>query len=417
ANDHDAVSLPHPCVVPLTGAAFAAFYDGSGEFRAPDALPLSGEFEGEPYHIGLSLARAAANQSLFATYNSGAMCLQVDSEQVHVLTEGAFPLSAGTLDLLTEGKLRQFASPSAPAIVTVMPREPPTVRFGAGDDTEGLVQASWNNVEVSFYVLVYERFVRVFAVDADISASLSVYVDTTNETLRVAVADGPSVEGFSPTYNELLPDVAFDDVLESLVSLAFDSFLGDDLGFGFEVAGALEDALGVPLYIDFRGIEAVPATGSREFLNVYLALSDTPLDPLRARLPTDGVRLLGSFSRPVAGPGGAATLPAPEVRVVGLATRLEPTHEFFVQVDHGAWRGPLRPSSDGVLVVEDAKLRLVGGHHLRFRVRHHGAPTSLRDVEGALRVITDPVAPWVSRALDESHVVARGDDVGTAPSR
>ncbi len=416
-SEVDPVQVPHPCVVPLTGSAFASLYDGNGEFIAPDALALTGEYDGAPYHLGMSLARAAVNQALFATYNAGVLCIQLDSEQVHVLANGAFPLSAGTLDLLTEGKLRQFAAPTAPALLTVVPSKPPKLTLGAGDDTEGHLIADWDDVEISFYVLVYERFSRVFAVDVDISASLTVFVDPADQTLRIAISDGPTIDGFVAKYNELLPGVAFDEVLESLVSLAFDSLLGDDLGFGYDISGALEDALGVPLYIDFRGLETVPATGTREFLNAYLSLTDTPVTPLMAALPS-GLRVArepGVYRR--AGDDEASVVSRRgELALLGISRALRPEHEVFVQVDFGTWRGPFRPGDDGVVTVRDPKLALVGEHALRFRARHEGDLTSLTDLEGTLQLWVDEQAPWATLEAANGVLLASGQDVGTHPS-
>lgn len=411
-EDTDPVELPHPCVVPLVGSDFASLYDGNGEFIAPDAQPLTGEYNGAPYHVGMSLARAAVNQALFATYNAGVLCIELDSESVHVLAEGAFPLSAGTLDLLTEGKLRQFAAPTAPALLTVVPSKPPKLTLGAGDDTEGHIIADWDDVEISFYVLIYERFSRVFAVDVDISASLTVFVDPSDQTLRLAISDGPTIDGFEAKYNELLPGVAFDEVLESLVSLAFDSLLGDDLGFGYDISGALADALGVPLYIDFRGLETVPATGTREFLNAYLSLTDTPVAPRTAALPS-ALRLPDEpgVHRLVDG----ARSPLGEVRLVGVSRALTPEHEVFAQVDFGVWRGPFRPADDGVVTVRDPKLALVGEHVLRFRARHANELTSLTDLDGSVRLWVDVQAPWAELRVDGGALVAAGQDVGTRP--
>src|SRR5690606_30993256 len=189
----------------------------------------------------------------------------------------------------------------------------------------------------------------------------------------------------------------FDEVLESLVSLAFDSLLGDDLGFGYDISGALSDALGVPLYIDVRGIETVPATGQREFLNAYLALSNTPPVPRMAALPSrlrlpdePGVHRLVDDERVTLG----------EVHLIGASRALTPEHEVFAQVDFGSWRGPFRPGDDGVVTVRDPKLALVGEHVLRFRARHADDLSSLQDLDGVVRLWVDEQAPWAELSFD-----------------
>lgn len=414
-DPEDALSVPHPCVEPLVGVDFADLY-GNGEFLAPDAQQLTGELDGVPYHLGVSLAKASVNQALYAVYNAGTLCLELDSDKVHELAGGAFPLSAGTLDLLTEGKLRQFAPPTAPAIVTITPTSPPIFELGEGTDTEGHLNATWDDVVVGFYVLVYDRFARVFAVDVDISASLSIYVDPAEETLQIAIVDGPNIDGFSERYNELLPGVRFDEVLASLVSLAFDSLLGDDLGFSYDIANALSSALGVPLYVDFQGLETVPNTGTREFVNVYLSLTDTQPQPLLAAVPRafqldehPGVLRLPDLPR-------ARPAPTGEVRVRASDLMLTPEHEVFVQIDFGPWRGPLRPASDGVLTIDDPKLALVGEHRLDFRTRRAGSAGFLTPSRRPVKVWVDGQKPWAELAIEDDALVARGRDVGSLPA-
>jgi MYXO-CTERM domain-containing protein len=415
-EEGDPMPVPHPCVEQIAGAEFAALYGGQGEFVASDAEPLSGQYEGAPYHLGASLAKSSLNQALYAMYNAGIFCIELDSDDVHVLAGGAFPLSAGTLDLLTEGKLRQFAEPSAPAVVSVIPSEPPIMSYGVGDETEGHIIATWKDVIVSFYVQVYDRPARVFAVEADISAQLSVFVDPDTSTLQVAVVEGPTIDGFVETYNELLPGVAFDEVLASLISLAFDSLLGDDLGLDYDVAGILASALGVPIYVDFRGLETVPPTGEREFLNVYLALSSVAPQPFTEPLVTQ-LRIAeepGLFVLEELDELRAKKLPTGTLRLVGQWQHLPDDHEYFVQLDGGTWRGPLRPF-EGDLLIEDAKLKLVGQHTLRLRARRIGEPTSLVQADGELRFWVDPQKPWADLVVNGGVLEASATDVGTLP--
>jgi hypothetical protein len=418
-DDPDPLDIPHPCVEPLIGGDFASFYEQTSvEFFAPDAQPLTGETGGETYHLGVSLARAAANQMLYATYNAGIQCIELSSDDVHTLAGGAFPLSAGTLDLLTEGKLRQFAAPSAPAIVTVVPSEPPKIEFGAGTDTDGHINLTWDDVVIGFYVLVYERYARVFAVDVDISASLSIFVDSEDETLRLAIVDGPNIENFTERYNEMLPGVRFDDVLASLISLAFDSLLGDDLGFGYNIAGALEDALGVPIYVDFQGLETVPEDARREFINFYLSLTETPPTPLVPGVPqrfqlAAEPGLVRRWAEEGERPRAHATN---EVRVRGADLALHPGVEVFAQTDFGPWRGPLVPDADGVLTVRDPKLGLVGQHTMSFRARPAGVHAALSPVSAPVRFWVDAQKPWAELEADGDALIASGTDIGTSPA-
>lgn len=405
--------IPHPCVNGYVGADFANLF-GDGEFRTPDANPLTGVFDGEPYHLGMSLARATMNQALFGVYNSGSMCIELTTDAVHGLTGGAFPLSAGTLDLLTEGQLRQYTSPSSPAVATMTPNAPPVITFGAGTEDEGHIIFDWPNVDVGFYVLAYERFTRVFSVNTRIHAEISVFHDPATGVLRFAIVNGPSVTDFEETYNELLPGVAFSEVLDSLIGLGFDALLGDGLEFDLQITTALSDLIGAPVYIDFRGIET---TQEGEFLNVYLAMTDTLPQPRTFVPPTTftlapnaGLYRLKDNPRL---PGVATPIPTGQVRLEGALVPLGRDVEYFYQVDFGTWRGPIRPDDFGALLLDDKKLAFVGEHTIALRGRTVGDSLSLQDTPDFVSVWVDPSPPQVTLEHAGEVLVAHGEDLGT----
>ena len=399
------LGVPHPCVNPITGPSFAQLY-GSGEFRAPTAEALTGEIGGDPYHVGLSVARMAVNQGVFAAYNAGLLCIELDSDAIHELTNGGFPLSVGTLDLLTEGKLRQFAPTSAPAVITVMPTTPPTIDYGAGTDEEGHIILDWENVEVSFYVYMYERFTRVFAVETNIAAQLSLFADAETNTLQLSIVDGPTIDGFETTYNELLPDVDFAEVLSSLVGIAFDAILSEELAFDFDIGETLGSSLGIDIGIDFNGIETVPPA-SREFLNVYLTMTDgaqprTPYQPVIARL-NDSERLVRHRHKDLMMPKDTVELTIEDGREGPL--------EVFAQVDFGTWRGPYA-LIDNKVVIKDAKLMLTGEHKVKVRVRQKDSYRTMTPAT-EVTVTLDAQKPIVSLKWQGESVRALGFDVGS----
>ncbi len=412
---NEGLSVPHPCVRPIEGLEFADLYGGRAEFFVPQSLvdPLTGSTNGEGYDLGASLAKGALNQTLFALYNTGTLCLEISSDSINELSGGGFQLSAATLDLLTQGKLKQFAEADAPAIVTMNPSQPPVISYGAGTVDEGHIIVTWPDVEVGFYVLMFERFSRVFAVSADISLQIAVFNEPGTETLRIAVVEGPTVDNFRENYNELLPGVSFVEVLESLIGVAFDAALGDGLEFNYDVGSTLSDLLGIPIFIDFQGIETLPVD-DRQVLNVYLSMRDTPAQP-RSVGPA-GLRLARD----------SGVLRIPDAEDYGTTTRASiPTgeahidvddaegREFFAKIDFGAWRGPL--VADGhTLVVKDAKLRLTGKHTITVRSRDALDPNSLEPDGTEIEVWVDAQPPRVQLQRDGDYYVAIGSDDATA---
>lgn len=357
---------PHPCVIALDEPGFTALY-GAPQFGAPLDVPLTGEFEGEPYHLGLSVARGGVNQALYAAYNTGVLCIDVDSEAIHALANGAFPLSAGTLNTLSGGLLEQYTPSSSPAVVTVAPSQPPVASFGAGDESEGHLVLDWQDVRVSFYVLLYERFARVFAVDVDLAVELSALYDDSTQVLELSVTSGPTLSGYEQVYSELLPGVEFAEVLEGLLGSLLDQFLGEQLSFALPLGldGLLADATEAPIGVEVRGIETTGPSGTRERFNMYFALTDLGAAPL---------------SRPAIGAVVVSSLEGDTVTLGGAYRAIEDGLEVLARVDGGAWHGPLT-SEGGAIALAHPRLRFPGLHDVEVRARRagsHGAWTHAR---------------------------------------
>ena len=415
-DPNEGTDVPHPCVRPIVGTEFAGLYGaGRGEFNVPDSLltPLTGRTGTEDYDLGASLSKASLNQALFALYNTGTFCLEIDSEAINGLTGGGVQLTAATLDLLTQGKLKQYADPSAPAIVAINPSQPPVISYGAGTIDEGHIIVNWPNVEISFYVLMFERFSRVFAVQADISLQIAVFNDPGTETLRISVANGPTVGNYRENYNELLPGVSFTEVMDSLVGIAFDAALGDGLEFNYDVGTSLSTLLGIPVFINFQGVETLPAN-QREVLNVYLSMDGAPAQPqmastTRLRLANDPGVLRVAEAEDIG--TMKATIPTGRVHLE-LELDSPEEREYFARTDFGAWRGPLR--SDGRdLVVKDAKLNLPGEHVITVRSRYIDDPNSLEADGTEIHVWVDAHAPRVLLEREGDFLVAHGSDDAT----
>lgn len=412
------LAIPHPCVRTIQGSDFINLYGGVDFELTTQPEPLTGTFDGESYHFAASIAEPSANQGLFGVYNTGALCVEVSSDTVYQLTEGAFLLSAGTIDLLTEGKLRQYTDPSAPAIISLAPNEPPIITMGSGVGEDGHLNISWKKVDISFYVLMYERFTRVFSVQSDISLSTAVFFRPEDDVLEFAIVQGPTVDNFSEVFNELLPGVSFSEVLESLVGLAFDALLSDGLNVDIDIADIFTDALGVPLYLDFKGIETLPST-EPEFLNVYVSLTEDT--PSQNRIP------MGTGTKPSVIPGSlyldlptearsetpGMIRPSGEVKIQGHVDDRSDLVEYFAKTDFGMWRGPFRPDANGQVTIRDPKLSLVGKHTISLRARYAGQPASLETESHLVEVWLDPYRPKVQLSIEENTVLATGTDRGS----
>jgi hypothetical protein len=205
---------PAECVQVIEGTRFLQLYQ-QALFEAADGAPLTGEFLDQAtnmpkvYDLAASLSKATLNQLGFSIYNGGVLCLALDSYAVHALTGGGFGFTVGALDLLTGGRLAQYADPAAPIFLALAPEEPPTFTLGEGTMNDPHIQLSIKKLRVSVYVWMYERYARLFEVSTDVAAGLNITPNPMTRELTIAVATGPTINNFQQLYNELMPDVDF----------------------------------------------------------------------------------------------------------------------------------------------------------------------------------------------------------------
>ncbi|MEW5852133.1 MAG: hypothetical protein AB2A00_25315 [Myxococcota bacterium] len=412
---------PSDCVPLVDGAKFVQLYQDVA-FQAADGLPLNGEFldssnNARIYDLGASVARATLNQMGYAVHNAGVLCLSLDSYALHGISGGSFSLTAGALDLLTGGRLAKYTDPKSPVLLALAPAEPIVFTFGAGTTDDPHLQISMKEMHVSIYVMMYERHARVFEVTTDVFAGLNVNVDPVTHELTIAVASGPEIDNFQQVYNELLPDVDWSDLLPSLINVALGAILNQEISFNYDISPLLSDAMGgVPVYLVFEALQTEAVNGQREFLNLYLSLSETDPNPLtipvQPRLqPSSDVQ---TWYRDLDGVPRASGM----ARLIGPLEAPLPTEiRYSYKVDFGPWHDWVAPAADGHLYVEDSKLGLVGEHTVYVRAMKAGHWGSLSEEPEVVKVWTDPAPPrvWLNRA--EGRVAVRAEDRVARPEQ
>lgn len=403
---------PAQCVSVIEGARFLDLYAATA-FESADGLPLTGEFTGANgtpavYDVAASLSRATLNQLGFSVYNAGVLCLALDSAAVHALTGGAFSLTAGTLDLLTGGRLTQYVSAQAPVLIALSPETPPVFTLGTGSATDPHIQFNLNKLHLSFYVLMYERWARAFEVTLDVGAGLNVVPDMQTRELNITVATGPTINNFTETYNELLPGVDFGDILPSLLNVFLGTLLSEQLSFNFDIGPVLSDALGgAPVFVVFEALQTERVNNRGEFLNLYLSFSDTNPNPFTLATRND-VQAADDVGTWVVGPDGKPRATG-LARLEGVTGALPADHRYQVQVDFGVWSDWVAPT-DGVLVVRDARLKLVGQHTVNVRAMVAGNLHSINPDVRSVRVWTDAAAPDVELTRGDAVVAVVAED-------
>lgn len=381
---------------------------------SPESSPLpelSGtDPDGRPYHLAATVAESFVDHILYALHRSGTLCLSLSTEDIQSLTNGSFVLDASVLSLLA-ADLQDLAAGAAPVLVELRPRHPGDVTFGSGAETgvdgagnptyDWLLQLGLRGLGVGFYVLVQDRYVRLFEVTADVLVGLSVVVLPDN---RLELALGElRVDGFEEVFNELLPDADFAAVLPTLVELVLGSVLSEPLTLDVDISSSVSQALGgAPIGLEINGI-ARDGPGE-DFLTVSATFSSASAYLARANTLArvhDHPELLEAYPGAVAQALGSAEALRPSGRirlVVGeeQTSSVPSDLEYQMRVDGGMWSIFLRPGPNRELSLAHPRLAMPGAHVVEVRARVAGAYRTLDLTPTAFPVIVDPIAPTVS---------------------
>lgn len=364
-------AVDHPCVPPV---------DGPPPFTPGPAPVLSGyDHTGRPYHVGLSLSDAALNRALWVAYRAGVLCLAFDSDQIEALLGQRIDTS--TLSLVLPG-LRELARGPRPILLAIDPgftaADFPLATFFDVADDGGVPQAGialrLPRMGVSFYGFVEERWTRLF--QGRVSVQVGVTVQAGPDNVLLLNVDTPQVADLTATYDELLEDANLVQMLELVIDLATATLLREGLALDLGLDGLL-DGFGLPVA---PRIEALRVDGERgDFLSVL-----TTIFPAAAGA---GLGVVAETEAEV-----LAVTPG-EARLAVAAPGVGPAR-FQWRVDGGPWR-PLRAAEDGVLVVREPRLRLLGDHRLQVRAVAEDDFQSLDPSPVTLALTVTPPTPPV----------------------
>jgi hypothetical protein len=404
--------------ITVDGGAEGPIADCIGELddfvatRGPVPDLMGADMMGRPYHVGATLASSFLNQVLYAAHRSGSLCIKLGSEDVRELTGGQFTLNASLLSILASD-LAKLAEDTAPVIIELKPRKPGWVEFGSGEligpDMNGkdiydwLIKLNLDELGVAFHVQMHDRYVRVFEVTASIFVGLNINILPDN-SLEIAVGE-LRIDKFNETFNELFPNADFAEVLPTLLDLALGAFLNQALVFDVDVTNAVSDALGgAPIYMRIN--ELFRDGVQEDYLTLTITFSDQPGAPLSLAAQT--VASLHEEPQLIERLDGVN-------RATGRV-RLnvaDPSLEYQVRVDAGLWRIAMMPRADGTLLVDDAKLKMPGHHHIEVRARYPKDYQTLDPTPVKLEATVDPVAPRIAAEIGDTAVLARIDDTLT----
>lgn len=388
--------------------ALADFAPNKGPVPDPPATDSSTR----AYHLFSTFASSFINQSLFSLHRNGTLCLRLGSQDVRELTGGAFTLNASLLSILASD-ISQLADDTAPVIIELKPRKPAFLDLGTGEltgqDAEGnniydwLLKMRLEDLGVAFHVFMHDRYVRVFEVTSDVFVGLNIVVLPDN---RLEIALGElRIDDFNETFNEILPNADFAELLPTLLDLALGAVLNQSLTFDLDITNAVSDALGgAPLFLRVNDIYRDGV--QEDYLSLTLTFTSSAGGNLMVAADTqarlhedDGMLHYGDARRETT---GRIRLDVGSYPGEGL--------EYQVRVDQGLWRAPVRPDDNGTIAVSDAKLRMAGRHAVEVRARFADDYRSLDPTPAQLEVLVDPDPPKLrTRMISEGLEVYLSD--------
>jgi hypothetical protein len=366
------------------------------------------------FHAALGFSSPFLNLAFHEAQQAGALCLQLDTNNVGLLNTGLFKnlmQSLGTL-ATRDGK-------DAPMMVALRPANPPTIVIGEGTvdpvtkrPIKPLITLSLVDLFIDFYAMIDDRFVRLFTLDADISLPLSLIFEGCDKVtpaigdLRMLITD------VHASNSEMLAEdpKVLEQLIPAVIGLAEPAIAGGLGAFSLPSLGNFKLRVN-----GVKGVGQIAGTETYNHLGLYAELlpamaSCAVTAPVATASLRDAEIPSASEMRLVAG----KPLPWP-VAVLDVAASGKPgTAEYTVKIDEGLWSEFRRPE-DGVLRVSHPKFLIQGRHVISVRARVEEDP---HGVSAPVQVdfFVDWDAPEVRLEADRSsdRVVVRARDVLSA---
>ncbi len=330
----------------------------SAEAPANIAIAQSSFFSGNtrpdtnaPFHVGIGVHQQVLDQLAYAAYESGGLCLNIAPGTVDLLnTDGLAPLLMPSVVDLLHGK-------NSPIVLGLRPQSPPTLQIGAGTTMEGpggetvivepLLDVGFDDIEIDFFVVVDDQFIRVMTLSADINLPMNLEINEIGEIQPVLGNVDDAITDTKVFNSEPLRETneELEEKIPVLLSLALPTLL-DGLG-----SFALPSLGGLDIQVADDGILSVE---DNAFLAIY---ADLVLEASMARVHTEADLSISYDDE----------MPVAKLRMSGDDLDLE----FSYQIDGGVW-SPYTRSSE--VSLRRTLLAITGDHTISVRARKHGRP-------------------------------------------
>lgn len=336
-------------------------------------IPVSTYFQGNqrpdtntPFDVGIGLHKSQLAQLAYAGYDGGLFCLTIGANTVS-------QLSTDTLGLLSRslGKLVESNSPMA---IGLRPQSAPVIVLGKNtfkDDGAGnqvvdqpLLDITFSALEIDFFTLVDEQYIRVFTVVSDVHLPIGLQTTAMGELTPVIGDVGGAFTNISVKNNEAITESPEElaALFPTLLELALPQ-LSNGLG-----AIALPELGGLKLEVT-----SITAVDNDNFLAIYADLA--PATMARA-LPVDTTAEIAQVEEPadaIARDIKQWSSHRPPAVTLALGGS-EPDLEFSYRLNDGTWSAW---SAAKRQTIQRNVFWLPGVHKLEVRSRKIGHPETL----------------------------------------
>ncbi len=383
------------------------------DYRNPQS-PLVGQTA----DLGLGISESFMDLLGFHLLNSGALCLEIGTSEVDMLTVGLFSIMVNSLGDLVDPEVGD-----APMRLVIRPQTPMEFEIGNPHDENNptpLLDLYLQDFRIDVYAFSEGRYVRAFTMALDMHIGLNLMSEVIDETvyLKPLIEDIDSQDVTVRIHNSELigdPPAELETLFPSVLSMLMPM-----------LTGALPDiALPELMGIKMADLEFRPNDDQTMMLILASLATPSPVPPQPAPLlPVRTDARITSVYVPAPERMRASLLDrsvpraekdVPEVRIAVQADNIPAGHpvQWQYRLNGGAWRG-FRPGPE--LVIRDETFYFQGWHRIDVRGRVPGYPRSLERAPQSFDVLIDSVAPLQRAKVDGGRLYFGGFDLVTARS-
>ncbi|MED5464730.1 MAG: hypothetical protein VX699_08765 [Myxococcota bacterium] len=384
-----------------------------------------GQSRFQQYHAALAASEALLSQAAWGAFSAGALCVDIGTEDINDLTDGAFSVTSGLL-INFDGQLLGLADLDAPLLMRIFAQESPRIRIGEGrplpdGSFDPLLQFSADDLRIDIHMFIDGTQMRVVGLISDLTMDININRDA--ESQVQLVVENITVKNVRQVYSELAPNADLTGLFAFVVQFAVDNLLGDNLQFDLDFSETLSDGAGIPVTMQIVTIQRDQGATGVPYLSAYLMLCSEE-DVADATNPvcfpppvvdTNNATDLNldeqqSFYRPL------PPVPNPEGRWAALTSGVaffdvdpQDPREFQFRVDRGVWTNFKRPNNHR-LKLYNPRLKLLGHHQIDMRARLPKGPFP-PEITQSFAVLIDTERPELTLNVNEGRLQAHVEEL------